>query len=185
MKIVITGNPGVGKHTLADKLAKKLEYKIVDINKIAFDENLFEKNNETNDVDVSKLQQILQNKIADESCIIVGHLASYVLPKTSVNKIIILRKNPYELIPIYEKREYSKKKIQENVESEILGIISHDSLQKFENEICFEVDASSKSIDELSSRVFSIIKGELKKSDVIDWLTLIKENNDFKKFFSY
>ena len=35
MSFVITGNPGVGKHTVAERLSKKIGYKIIDINKIA------------------------------------------------------------------------------------------------------------------------------------------------------
>jgi len=35
MSIVITGNPGVGKHTIAKEIAKNLEYSIIDINQIA------------------------------------------------------------------------------------------------------------------------------------------------------
>ena len=33
--LVLTGNPGVGKHTVAEDLAKTLDYEIVDINKEA------------------------------------------------------------------------------------------------------------------------------------------------------
>ncbi len=43
MSIVITGNPGVGKHTIAKYFAKEIVYKILDINKIAFDAGHYEK----------------------------------------------------------------------------------------------------------------------------------------------
>ena len=43
MSIVITGNPGVGKHTITKKIAEKLELSILDINSIAKDAGLFEK----------------------------------------------------------------------------------------------------------------------------------------------
>ncbi|MEE8383343.1 MAG: nucleoside-triphosphatase, partial [Nitrosopumilus sp.] len=44
MSIVITGNPGVGKHTITQEIAEKLELSIIDINSIARDAGLFEKN---------------------------------------------------------------------------------------------------------------------------------------------
>ena len=44
MSIVITGNPGVGKHTITQLIADKMKLSIIDINKIAKDSELFEKN---------------------------------------------------------------------------------------------------------------------------------------------
>ncbi len=55
MAIIITGNPGVGKHTIAKNISKILKYKILDINKIALESRHNEKKDESNDVDVKKL----------------------------------------------------------------------------------------------------------------------------------
>jgi len=63
MAIIITGNPGVGKHSVAKNVSKILKYKIIDINKIALESGLYEKKDESNDVDVKKLKNILKNKI--------------------------------------------------------------------------------------------------------------------------
>ena len=71
MSIVITGNPGVGKHTITQLIADKMKLSIIDINKIAKDFKLFEKNNNTNDVDVETLEKVLESRIS-ENDIIVG-----------------------------------------------------------------------------------------------------------------
>ena len=42
MSIVITGNPGVGKHTVTKKISEKLGFPIIDINIVAKDLGLFE-----------------------------------------------------------------------------------------------------------------------------------------------
>jgi len=42
---------------------------------------------------------------------------------------IVLRKNPYDLIQIYEKRNYSDSKKNDNLGSEILGVIAYDSIE--------------------------------------------------------
>ena len=65
--------------------------------------------NDSIDVDVEKTQRMLKEKITDKS-LIVGHLAPFVVSKELVSMAIVLRKNPYELIQIYEKRNYSNKK---------------------------------------------------------------------------
>ena len=180
MSIGITGNPGVGKHTVAKEIAKKLDLPILDINTIAKETGLFEKNNETNDVDTIKLGDILKQKIS-EDCLVVGHLAPYVLEKNQVTKMIVLRRNPYELIEVYKEREYSEEKIRENAGSEVLGIIAHDTINKFQ-EKTFHIDTSNKTIQEVTEKAISQISGS-NDSDVVDWLDLVTKNNDLKKFF--
>ena len=107
MSIVITGNPGVGKHTITKEIVKILGLSVIDINKIAKDAGLFEKDGNTNDVDTEKLEKILETKLSDKN-IIVGHLAPYVLAKNNVNKVIILRRNPYDLMSVYKERKYTR-----------------------------------------------------------------------------
>ncbi|MFB5647509.1 MAG: AAA family ATPase, partial [Candidatus Nitrosomaritimum yanchengensis] len=52
MSFVITGSPGVGKHTITKEISKILNLPVFDINQIAKEKNLFERTDETNDVDV-------------------------------------------------------------------------------------------------------------------------------------
>jgi len=118
--LVLTGNPGVGKHTVSKKLAKILGYEIIDVNKEAVKVGMSEQNDSI-DVDVEKTQRILKEKISDKS-LVVGHLAPFVVSKELVSTAIVLRKSPYELIQIYERRNYSNKKKNDNLGSEILVI---------------------------------------------------------------
>ena len=182
MSYVITGNPGVGKHTIANELSKNSDLPILDINKIAQESGLFEKNEETNDVDVGKLAKIIENKITSP-VLIVGHLAPYVLNPTKVKRVIVLRKNPYDLLPVYEKRGYSSEKIKDNIGSEILGVILYDTLEKFGAEKTLQVNVSSKGIKEITKTVLGIINGEVLTEEV-DWLTEVAEKNDLQKFFA-
>ena len=180
MSIVITGNPGVGKHTVSKEIAKKLNLSIIDINNIAKEAGLFEKNNETNDVDTVKLEKILQQKISGNS-LVVGHLAPYVLDKDQIKKIIVLRRNPYDLISVYRERNYSDEKIKENSGSEVLGIIAHDTMNKFEEKTC-QIDTSEKTIQEVVEKAITKIS-ENDGNEEVDWLDLVTKNNDLKKFF--
>ena len=180
MSIVITGNPGVGKHTITQEIAEKLELSIIDINSIAKDAGLFEKNEDTNDVDTTKLGKILEQKISEKN-VIVGHLAPYVLDKNKIKIMIILRRNPYDLISVYKERKYTDEKSRENAGSEVLGIIAHDAISKFQEKV-FQIDTSGKSIQELTEKIMTVISSNEGNEDV-DWLDLVTKNNDLKKFF--
>jgi len=160
--LVLTGNPGVGKHTVSRKLAEILGYEIIDVNKEAVKVGM-PKQNDSIDVDVEKTKKILKEKISEKS-LIVGHLAPFVVSKELISMAIVLRKNPYDLIQIYEKRNYSDSKKNDNLGSEILGVIAYDSIEKFGEEIESVINGTSK-------------------GDAVDWLADITKKNDLRKFF--
>jgi len=178
--LVLTGNPGVGKHTVSRKLAEILGYEIIDVNKEAVKVGM-PKQNDSIDVDVEKTQRILKEKISNKS-LIVGHLAPFVVSKELVSMAFVLRKNPYELIQIYEKRNYSNKKKNDNLGSEILGVVAYDSIEKFGEDKTFQINTTSLTVEEVTKKIESIINGT-SKGDTVDWLTEVTRKNDLRKFF--
>ncbi|WP_245867302.1 adenylate kinase family protein [Candidatus Nitrosotalea bavarica] len=180
---IITGNPGTGKHTIAKLISRKLNLEIIDINKIAISEGIFKKNNGTLDVDVDKLKKII-DRMNSERAILVGHLAPYVISPKYVEIAVVLRKSPYKLKSIYKKRKYTSKKSLENIGSEILGIIYHDTVHEFGRKKTFQIDTSDKSILTMVKKVESTFKGS-KVEDNVDWLQLVLKKGDMQKFFPY
>ena len=183
MSLVITGNPGVGKHTIADEILKTEDYDILDINKIAIKSNHIEKDEIGIKVDVANLKKHIKKMITKRS-LIVGHLAPYVIDQSDVEVAIILRKSPYKLVDVYEQRNYSKEKTKENLGSEILGITAHDAISEFGSEKTFQVDTTNQIMEEITQKIHNIIK-EKSSNDEVDWLSEIKQNNDLQKFFDY
>ena len=181
MIFAITGNPGVGKHTIAREISNRLNLAVLDINEIAKSECMLEENEDTHDIDVEKLQDILEEKITN-SCLIVGHLAPYVLNPEKIQKVIVLRRDPYDLLDVYKKRGYSQKKAKENAGSEVLGIIMFDAVERFGNKVC-QVDITTKTVKEVSDRVQSIIERDEHISDKVDWLESVTGKKDLEKFF--
>ncbi len=179
---MITGNPGVGKHTVSKEILSQTEFSMLDINSIARDSALLEPTENTNDVDVEKLKEIINQKISDSS-LIVGHLAPYVIYPEKIDKVIVLRKNPYDLFDVYKKRGYTKEKSKENAGSEALGIIAHDAIAKFGDKV-FQIDTTGKSVKEVSEIILDIVKNNHFSEDV-DWLEMIAKKNDLEKFFTY
>ena len=178
--LVLTGSPGVGKHTVSEELAKTLDYEIVDVNKEAIKAGM-PKHDDSIDVDVKLMQELLKGMLTEKS-LIVGHLAVYVISKTQVSQSIVLRKNPYDLMLIYEKRNYTDGKKNDNLGSEILGTIAYDSIKKFGEDKTFQVNTSSLTQKQIVKKIESIVCGN-SNGDTVDWLTEIYKKNDFKKFF--
>ena len=184
VNLVITGNPGVGKHTIADLFIKQnSSYQIFDINKFAIEKGFGEETEDGIEVDTKKLKNEIQKLNLDKS-LIVGHLAPYVLDESNIGFVIILRKNPYELIKIYEKRKYQNQKIKENAGSEVLGVIANDSITSFGKEKSFQIDATDKTPEMILEKIHDVIDHK-KGNDIVDWLKLIEEKNEIGKFFDY
>ena len=184
VNLVITGNPGVGKHTIAELFLKHdTSYQILDINRFAIENGFGEKINGDIEVDTTKLKNEIQ-KLNLNKLLIVGHLAPYVLDKSNIDLVIILRKNPYNLIKIYKERNYQNSKIKQNAGSEILGVIANDSILSFGKEKSYEIDTTNKTPKIILEDILNIINNK-KGGDIVDWLRLVEEKKEIDKFFDY
>ena len=135
-------------------------------------------------ISIQMLKEIIINLQTENriSIVIADHQARDLL--TCVDTAIILRKNPYKLMEIYEKRKYDEEKVKENLGSEILGIIAHDTISEFGNEKTFQVDTTEKTPAIIVEKIQNLIQ-ERKNSDEVDWLSEIKQNGDLQTFFDY
>jgi adenylate kinase len=190
LRFVITGNPGVGKHTTAKIIAEKINADIIDINDVAIDNNATGKKTDLGlDVDVKRLVRLLEKQLmAERDLVIVGHLAPYVLKPVGISLVAVLRRSPYELEKTLKKRGYSVDKVRENVASEILGTSLYDSLQTFGKRKVAEFDTTGKTPKETTDEILAALQKKSKsKSKLIgiDWLNLVSEKGDMRRFFKY
>jgi len=185
-RLVITGNPGVGKHTTAFELKKILGLVLIDINDLAVQHHAFLQTPNL-EIDSRKIATIIESKLGDsQRTVIVGHLAPYVLKKEWIDLTIVLRRSPYAILSTLESRKYSSEKIRENVASEILGVILYDSVQRFGKEKIAELDTTQTTSTEICEKIISLIEGKTgRKIGVVDWLSLVNERGDVGRFLEY
>jgi len=173
--LVLTGNPGVGKHTTASEIMKQnTMYEIIDINNLAIELGLTEKAKETLEVYVAELKIKMKQKVSNNS-LIVGHLAPYVLDESDVDVAIVLRKNPMDLIKVFKNRGYSKEKIKSNTAAEFIGVTFNDSISSFGEEKTFQIDTTNKTPEQVTSVIDKIVNGK-NKGDVVDWFHLVDKS---------
>jgi adenylate kinase len=185
-RLVITGNPGVGKHTTAAELRRVLDLVVIDINDLAVQDHAFLQTPNP-EIDSRKIARIIESRLSESKrSVVVGHLAPYVLKKEWIDLTIVLRKSPYAIVRTLENRKYSAEKIRENVASEILGIIMYDSVQCFGKEKIAELDTTLSTSAETCEKIISIIEGKMnRKIGVVDWLSLVHERGDVGRFLEY
>ena len=174
MIIALTGTPGTGKTSAAEVLKNK-GFEIVDLNKVAFDNNFIlskDIKRDSNIVDIEKINRyILENYSGKDVVFIEGHL-SHLLK--NVEKIIILRCHPKVLKKNLSKKKWNEDKIKENIEAEILDIILCESLEIHLKKNIFEINVSDKTIEQVVASIIEIINNNFKimkkyKIGKVDW----------------
>lgn len=188
LRLIITGNPGVGKHTSARLVAKKLDVEIIDINKVALDNAaIAEATDHGLDVDLKKLRRLIGKiMLTKKDLVIVGHLAPYAVMPAGISMAAVLRRSPYALQKTLEGRGYSHSKVLENTSSEILGVSMYDAIKAFGKPKVAEFDTTGKAPDVTASEIVATLKKKLpRKTGIVDWLTLVSEKDDIKHFFEY
>ena len=164
---------------------------ILDINKVILSENLLtkysENDNNDNEVDIQKSSEFFTFLLSEnkfQNSIIVGHLAPYVINSDLVDFVVVLRRSPYELKKIYQERSYSESKTRDNINAEILGILSYDAYKNFEFSKLSELENSHSLIpSSIAQSILNMCLNPKSKSfGFIDWLSLIQSDSKMLKY---
>ena len=192
VRVVITGNPGVGKHTCAKFVSEKLgKAKLIDINRVILSNNeVALSSNAVNgigEIDVKKTEKLILEEIKKaKDVVIVGHLAPYVIRATGIDLVAVLRRSPYQLAKIFRQRKYTPMKMKENIAAEVLGITLYDSVETFGKERVAELDTTGKTPEDIAKDIVSKLQKKSRKQiGIIDWLSLVYEKGDAQKFLEY
>lgn len=138
--IAVSGTPGTGKTTLSEKLAKKLNYHYIDVNKIIKKFRLsegYDNKRKTKIVDVKKLNKALIKEIISvkksnkkyNGIIIDSHLSHY-LPRKYVDLCIVTKCDLKELNMRLKKKKFHKDKIKENLQAEVFDVCYNEALER-------------------------------------------------------
>lgn len=174
--IVLTGVPGVGKSTVAELLAGRLEGVHIDLSVLAERAGLILSWDEDRRTLIADLEGVKQRfariiDVSNKPLIVEGHFASDVVPQVEPSFIFVLRKAPWKLKEDLKSRGYEEEKVKENVEAELLDICLVDSLETYGTERVCEIDVTNHTKEEVVGEILSIIEGEAEcYHGYIDWL---------------
>jgi adenylate kinase len=161
LRIGITGSPGTGKKSVARALGHMTGLKIISLNTLAIKSKSGKKMREEFVVNIQKLKR---ERIHSRGKIIVGHLIPFVIPHTSLDFVAILRCSPSVLRKRYLARGYSEEKIRENIEAELLDLVSFSALKKYGKQNISEFDTTrSRNPNIVAGRILETIRGKRPK----------------------
>lgn len=160
MRIAVTGTPGVGKTTVAERLADELGLEYVDLTEevrggasAGYDE---ERDTYVADIDA------LEDSVP-ENAVLDGHIAH----RLENDYTVVLRCAPDELRERLSERGWNEEKITENVESEVLDVVLAEVLET--DAPVFEYDTTDSVPDETVERLLTAVDEEETRNGTVNW----------------
>ncbi|MFC6942272.1 adenylate kinase family protein [Salinirubellus sp. GCM10025818] len=172
MRVALTGTPGTGKTTIADRLETDLD--TVHLNDAIREEDLTESVDEERDslvADLGAVEAWLDDYEAEHGDLLVeSHLAHLF----DADRVVVLRCDPSELERRLADRGESEAKARENAESEALDVVLSEAVERHGEERVYEVVTTDRDPDAVARDVEAVIAGEREPSagtvDYTDWL---------------
>lgn len=163
--ILLSGNPGTGKTSVANQLHQKYGYKVIHVGDLVLENHLYQATDEARDtkiVDEEKINHHLSNLLEGEEGIFICevHYAD-ILDHPNIDLAIVLRTHPDTIIDRLKPRNYSTAKLKENAEAEFLGDCTSFMLERedlLDRKKIFEIDTTRISIAEVATLIDQIIK---------------------------
>ena len=173
---IVTGPPGTGKTTVSTILSERLGARHIELSRFSIENGYVIEDDverDTKVVDMGALGSAVKD-IIDKSVspvIIDGHYAHELIEEPVISFLFVLRKRPWDLKSVLEARQYSSDKVWENLESEIMGVITGDALELIPSSKVIEVDISDQSPQETVNQIHRMIEGGAALGNpIIDWV---------------
>ncbi len=158
MIIIIAGTPGTGKTVLSRSLARKLKANLIHINNIVRKiPGKIDKKRNIKIVDVNELQKHVNKKVKKGINIIEGKPAHLL----KGNMVIVLRCDPLVLRKRLRKKGWKAAKIKENVQAEMLDVVSIEAFQKHRRGVV-EMNTTGKTVSSVSKLTVNLIERLIK-----------------------
>jgi adenylate kinase len=81
------------------------------------------------------------------------------------------------------KRNYSKEKVDENVEAEVIGVCQLDAIEAFGEEKVFEIDTTTMAPADVASRIADILAGG-QQPVRIDWMEMLDHEGRLDEYLT-
>jgi adenylate kinase len=159
LRIYITGTPGTGKTSVAKNISRNLNLEFLEINDLIVKEGLYlgyDIDRDTLIVDDELLTREFLKELNNKQRICIS--SGMVLLDLPIDYIIILHSSIPVLRKRLETRKYSDKKIETNLEAEIMNVLFYEFAEFYPPENIYEIQNDGRSIENTCKEIISVIR---------------------------
>jgi broad-specificity NMP kinase len=102
-------------------------------------------------------------------CVVYGHLLTDVVRRGEARRVFVLRCEPLELKKRLVLRGYSGKKLRDNLEAELIGVLLSSAIEAFGDARVTEVDTTESTPSAATRKMLALIDEDSRKEKRIDW----------------
>jgi adenylate kinase len=166
--IAITGSPGTGKKSIAPLVASALKLTCHSLNELAASNGAISEGEDGPEVDTIALRRALAGKVREPS-VVYGHLVPQAFGSRSVSRAVVLRCEPSVLKARLTARGYPPAKVNQNVEAELIGLVSAEAYDAFGVEKTAEFDTSATTAKGAAKAILGLLREKPASYPRIDW----------------
>eukprot|EP00743_Colponemidia_sp_Colp-15_P008561 GILK01009317.1.p1 GENE.GILK01009317.1~~GILK01009317.1.p1 ORF type:complete len:182 (-),score=28.52 GILK01009317.1:235-780(-) len=161
--ILITGTPGVGKTSTTEQIVERLQammpnisWKNINVGNLIKEKHLYSEWNEEFNCSVFDEDMVvdeLEDVVHPGAAVVDFHSCDF-FPERWFDLVVVLTSDTNVLFSRLEKRGYAAKKIQENIECEIMRVCYDEAQEAYSSATV--LDLSSNSVDDLEKNVQTV-----------------------------
>jgi len=159
----ISGTPGTGKTSVGKHLSAKMGIPMIELGNYVIENKLylyFDELRNSYVIDEDKVRNSVRRLFEDIGPLIVISHYVEVLPRDILELVVVLRRDPYELISVLNARGWRTHKVAENVEAELLSVCTLNAVEELGEDMVVEVDTTSRSVSDVAEEILEIVYGE-------------------------
>jgi adenylate kinase len=166
MIIAVTGTPGTGKTSVAQKLSEITGYRLIGLNALAQEKGLYlgtDKKRGCRIVDVPGLRREVSKAAKDGRPLIIESHFAHDMPS---DLVIVLRAGPGEIRKRGLAKGWSREKADENAQAEIMEVIMSEALEG--GSVVAEMDTTGRNVSDAAQEAALLLQkhGLLVASDL-------------------
>ncbi|MCS7136537.1 MAG: hypothetical protein RMJ14_05030 [Nitrososphaerota archaeon] len=185
---ILAGVPGVGKTTIGSLAARLMHAKFIDLPEFVKSERLYveyDRSSKSYVVDLRALSAALGSIVKEEirPPIVATHVA-FKPRGCRVLRILILRKNPLNLLAVLRSRGYPLRKVAANVAAELMDEQYVEFVRKFGRSKVVQLDVTHLGSHDAAKKVVKLLS-EVDRGDTIDWVSLLEKDSKLGEVLSF
>jgi adenylate kinase len=157
VRVALTGTPGTGKSTVAERIGAESDgdLRVIHLNEAVQEHGLWTERDDERDSLVVDLEAAA-DWLGEWDGLLESHLAHYF----DADRVVVLRCRPDQLKRRLLDRGEPEPKAAENADSEALDVVLSEAVDRHGRDVVYEIDTTDRTPEAVAADVRAVLRGE-------------------------